>query len=561
MKEIPQVKTRVLTQGDVNALLDMALAVDAVEAAFAAHGRSETQMPVKVYLDLPKYDGDFRAMPAYYDGSAGVKWVNAHPLNPQKHGLPTVLGMYILSDPDTAQPLAVMDATLLTAARTGAAAAVASKHLARRPERVGFVGSGVQARTMTAALRAVYEDFEILASDRDEAAASRFADEVGGHASTVEEAAGCDIVCTATPSREPVVRREWIRDGAHINAMGADAHGKQELEPRILLDAKIVLDDWQQAGESGEVNVSLAQGVLEPDQILRHPRDDLRGPQGGARQGRRDHGLRLHGSGGAGRGAGTLDLRARRGRGCRPRGRFQIVSAGPSASEKGGPRGGRRHFDARRVGASLKRIERELAGTKPPVVTLIAEAERDPFKVLISTILSARTKDEVTAESSARLFAVAPTAAVLAGLTPSRIEKLIFPVGFYRTKAKNVRKTAKALLADFDGVVPDTIDELVTLPGVGRKTANLVLTEGFQKPAICVDTHVHRISNLWGFIDTQSPDESEMALRELLPRRYWIDYNKTLVSFGQQICTPMSPWCSRCPLADWCPRIGVERVR
>lgn len=256
-----------LTQSDVRSLLDMARAVDAVEAAFAAHGRSETQMPVKVYLDLPKYDGDFRAMPAYYDGSAGVKWVNAHPLNPQKHGLPSVLGMYILSDPDTAQPLAVMDATLLTAARTGAAAAVASKHLARSPQTVGFVGSGVQARTMTSALRAVYDDFEIVASDRADEAARSFAEDVGGRVASLAEAASCDIVCTATPSREPVVRREWIRDGAHINAMGADAHGKQELEPRILLDAKIVLDDWQQAGESGEVNVPLAQGVLEPDQI------------------------------------------------------------------------------------------------------------------------------------------------------------------------------------------------------------------------------------------------------------------------------------------------------
>ncbi len=227
----------------------------------------------------------------------------------------------------------------------------------------------------------------------------------------------------------------------------------------------------------------------------------------------------------------------------------------------GGRISGRRPFDARRVGASLRRIERELEGSQPPVVTLIAEAERDPYKVLISTILSARTKDEVTAESSARLFAVAPTAAELARLPPSRIEKLIFPVGFYRTKAKNVRKTAQALLADFDGVVPDTIAELVKLPGVGRKTANLVLTEGFQKPAICVDTHVHRISNLWGFIETEQPEQSEMVLREKLPRRYWIDYNKNLVSFGQQICTPTSPWCSRCPLNDWCPRIGVGRTR
>ncbi|REJ81073.1 MAG: ornithine cyclodeaminase family protein [Acidobacteria bacterium] len=260
--------TRVLTQSEVRRCLEMAEAVPAVEAAFAAHGRGETQMPVKVYLDLVKYDGDFRAMPAYLDGSAGVKWVNAHPHNPERHGLPSVLGMYILSDPKTALPLAVMDATYLTAARTGAAAAVAARHLAREPERIGFIGCGVQARTMLAALRVVYSgDFEVLAADRSDIAAQRFAAEVHGRAVTLEEAAGCDIVCTATPSRQPVVRRDWIRPGTHINAMGADAHGKQELEAAILLDAKVVVDDWEQAGESGEVNVPLDQGVLEPDQI------------------------------------------------------------------------------------------------------------------------------------------------------------------------------------------------------------------------------------------------------------------------------------------------------
>lgn len=260
--------TRVLTQSDVKRCLEMAEAVPAVEQAFAAHGRNETQMPVKVYLDLVKYQGDFRAMPAYLKGSAGVKWVNAHPLNPEKHGLPSVLGMYILSDPETALPLAVMDATYLTAARTGAAAAVAAKHLARRPESIGFVGCGVQARTMLAALRVVWDhEFEILGADRSDIAATRFAAEVGGRAAELEQAAGCDIVCTATPSREPVVRRDWIRPGTHINAMGADAHGKQELETAILLDAKVVVDDWEQAGESGEVNVPISQGVLEPDQI------------------------------------------------------------------------------------------------------------------------------------------------------------------------------------------------------------------------------------------------------------------------------------------------------
>ncbi len=241
--------TLVLTQSDVRSVLDMTAAVEAVEQAFIAHGQDKTQMPVKVYLDLPRYDGDFRAMPAYFDGAAGVKWVNSHPKNPERHQLPAVLGMYILSDPATAQPLAVLDATLLTAARTGAAAAVASKYLARPDSKtVGFVGSGVQARTMLAALKVVYPDLAVTAADRDEDAAEAFANEVSGEAASVEEASACDIVCVATPSRIPVVRRDWVKPGAHINAMGADAAGKQELEAAILLDGKVVVDDYEQAG-------------------------------------------------------------------------------------------------------------------------------------------------------------------------------------------------------------------------------------------------------------------------------------------------------------------------
>lgn len=243
-------------------------AVEAVEAAFAAHGRGETLMPSKVYLDLERYHGDFRAMPAYFAGAAGLKWVNAHPRNPERHGLPTVRGMYILSDPDTANPLAVMDATWLTAARTGASAAVATKYLARPGARtVGFVGSGAQARTLLAALRVVSEDLEMVAADRQAEAAATLAQEAGGRAGTVEEAAGCDIVCTATPSTHPVVERAWIRPGTHINAMGADGHGKQELDPRILLDGHVVVDDIAQAEGSGEVNVPLRDGLLHIDDL------------------------------------------------------------------------------------------------------------------------------------------------------------------------------------------------------------------------------------------------------------------------------------------------------
>ena len=261
-------KTILLTQSDVRSLVDMAEAVPAIEEAFAAHGQDETQMPVKVYLDLPQYEGDFRAMPAYLDGSAGVKWVNAHPRNPERHGIPSVLGMYILSDPSTALPLAVMDATLLTAVRTGAAAGVASKHLARPDSRtVGFVGTGAQARTLLAALRVVFGDLDIMAADVSVEAAGAFASESGGRVVSVEEATGCDIVCTATPVREPIVQREWVKPGTHINAIGADAHGKQEIDSQVLVDAKVVVDDWDQACESGEVNVPLHDGTLSRDAI------------------------------------------------------------------------------------------------------------------------------------------------------------------------------------------------------------------------------------------------------------------------------------------------------
>lgn len=261
-------KTIVLTRSQVESLVEMAEAVPAIEEAFAAHGRGDARMPPKVYLDLPEFDGDFRAMPAFFGRSTGVKWVNSHPLNPERHGLPSVLGTYILSDPATALPLAVMDATLLTAIRTGAAAGVASKHLARSDSRsVGFVGCGAQAHTLLAALRATFDDLDVVAADRSADAAEAFAEEHGGRVGTVEEAAGREIVCTATPSREPIVRREWIRPGAHVNAMGADAPGKQELDGRILRDARVVIDDWEQACESGEVNVPLHDGTLERKSI------------------------------------------------------------------------------------------------------------------------------------------------------------------------------------------------------------------------------------------------------------------------------------------------------
>ncbi|MCK6554041.1 endonuclease III [Candidatus Binatia bacterium] len=196
-----------------------------------------------------------------------------------------------------------------------------------------------------------------------------------------------------------------------------------------------------------------------------------------------------------------------------------------------------------------------------PVVTFIALQTGDPFRVLVSCLLSLRTKDETTAPAAQRLFALADTPGAMVALDEGTIARAIYPVGFYRTKARTLRGMAQALLERYDGEVPDDLDALLALSGVGRKTANLVLTQGFRKPAICVDTHVHRISNRWAYVRTRNPHATEMALRRKLPRSYWIEYNDLLVAFGQTICRPTSPWCSRCPVASWCRRRGVKRYR
>lgn len=196
-----------------------------------------------------------------------------------------------------------------------------------------------------------------------------------------------------------------------------------------------------------------------------------------------------------------------------------------------------------------------------PSVSAVAEHHRDPYHVLVSTVISLRTKDQVTFQASDRLFAQAPDAAALAALSEEEIAGLIYPAGFYRTKARNLRAIARALQEEHGGAVPATEDGLLALPGVGRKTANLVLGLGFGIPAICVDTHVHRIPNRLGLVGTKTPEQTEEALKESLPIEYWIDINGLLVSFGQQICTPVSPWCSRCPLAELCARVGVTHSR
>ena len=196
-----------------------------------------------------------------------------------------------------------------------------------------------------------------------------------------------------------------------------------------------------------------------------------------------------------------------------------------------------------------------------PSVSGIARRDRDPFRILISTLLSLRTKDEVTEAASERLFALADTPGTLARVDLRKIERAIYPAGFYRTKARTVRDVARRLEAEYGSRVPDTIDELLTFKGVGRKTAALVVSLGYNRPAICVDTHVHRISNRLGWIRTRTPDETERALMDAVPRRNWIGINETMVSFGQQVCVPVSPRCSICPLAAGCPRVGVTRHR
>jgi endonuclease-3 len=196
-----------------------------------------------------------------------------------------------------------------------------------------------------------------------------------------------------------------------------------------------------------------------------------------------------------------------------------------------------------------------------PIITLLATQNDSAFQVLIGTILSARTKDQTTAEACTRLFKKAPTVDKLDRLSESQISELIYPVGFYKTKAKHVKATADMLLTTYNGQVPDTMDALLTLPGVGRKTANLVLGEAFKKHAICVDTHVHRISNLLGLLRTKTPHETEQALATVLPKKHWILYNTYLVAHGQTVCRPTSPKCSECQVADYCQRVGVTRSR
>ncbi len=206
-------------------------------------------------------------------------------------------------------------------------------------------------------------------------------------------------------------------------------------------------------------------------------------------------------------------------------------------------------------------LKKEAGRLKVPVVGLIAEETQDPFKVLISCLLSLRTRDETTAAASERLYQIAETPAAILKLTQEKIEKAIYPVSFYRNKSRHILAICQILEDEYAGKVPNQLEPLLKLPGVGRKTANLVVTVAYNLPGICVDTHVHRISNRLGLIRTLTPDESEIALRKKLPPKYWIEYNDILVPYGQYICTPLSPFCSRCAVIKFCKQEGVKKHR
>lgn len=203
----------------------------------------------------------------------------------------------------------------------------------------------------------------------------------------------------------------------------------------------------------------------------------------------------------------------------------------------------------------------EVQQWKSPAVTIVSQREGNPFKVLISCILSLRTQDTTTGPASERLFAIADTPSAMRELDQETIEKAIYPVGFYRNKARQIIDICGALIDLHHGTVPDQINELLTLKGVGRKTANLVVTLGFGKPGICVDTHVHRICNRWGYLSTRTPEDTELALRKKLPPEYWLKINDFLVTYGQNLCRPTSPFCSKCRLIDYCDRRSVDRHR
>ena len=271
-------ETLLLKQSDIKELSNMKEIIDYVETAYSVDADRKVQMPAKMYLFFNKYDGDLRIMPCFIRGldQAGVKNVNVHPQNKQKHDLPTVMGLIELVDPQTGFPIAVMDGTWITNMRTGAAGGVATKYLSREDsETLGLVGAGVQALTQLIAIKEVRDIKEVKVSCRTcshrETFAKMITDEYGINArpvDTIKEAVeGSDIISTTTPSRVPIVKRSWVSDGTHINAMGADAPGKQELESHLIEKAKIVIDCWDQASHSGEINIPVHSGIIRKSDV------------------------------------------------------------------------------------------------------------------------------------------------------------------------------------------------------------------------------------------------------------------------------------------------------
>jgi len=273
------VKTLVLSEEAVKKLLSFEEVTDAVESAFRMKGLGHAQMPAKQYLFMKKYNGDVRTMPAYLEenGTVVVKVVNSHPEN-RRYGLPTVMAMIILIDPRTGAPIAIMGGTWITALRTGAAGAIAAKYLANpNPKTIGFVGAGIQARTQLMGLQLVFKKIEeVKVWDRAEKAALKYAEEmrikynqefIYPVKSIKKAVQGADVIVTATPSRKPLVSAEWVDEGTHINSIGADAPGKQELDPAILVKSKIVVDDWSQSCHGGEINVPLAKGIIKKEDV------------------------------------------------------------------------------------------------------------------------------------------------------------------------------------------------------------------------------------------------------------------------------------------------------
>jgi alanine dehydrogenase len=275
-------QTLLLDGDDVDENARMRDVIRAVEDAFAAYARGNAQMPAKSYIDLPRYNGDFRSMPAYLEigeesalagesegwDAAAVKWVNVHPDNPDDHDLPTVLGTVIYSDPETAFPLAILDGTVITRKRTGAAAAVATDHLAvEGATSLGIVGAGVQSYTQLEAISEIRPIETVVVSDVDSEAIARFVERFGDEfdvrEGSIAEAAACDVLSTVTPVEDPIVDLADLGDHTHVNAMGADAAGKHELADEVLSSAKLVIDDYEQCTHSGEINVPWSEGVLD----------------------------------------------------------------------------------------------------------------------------------------------------------------------------------------------------------------------------------------------------------------------------------------------------------